>query len=130
MSSSNLSLEEERKQRLSLYFHFTVKFSSIKIQSNTLGDRFPLFTIFALSAGFQHTKINIGNTGNQNHPDLKVRVVLVTCISNIDHLEAGNQPIMQKWSIVENFMFFVKKFVDEKCKASFVVINLKIYLPI
>ena len=28
--------------------------------------------------------INIGKTGNQNHPDLKVRVVLVTCISNID----------------------------------------------
>ena len=55
-----------------------------------------LFTVFALSAGFQHTKISIGNTGNQNHPDLKVRVVLVTCISNIDYLEAGNQPIMQK----------------------------------
>ena len=61
------------------------------------------FTIFALSAGFQHTKINIGNTGNQNHPDLKVRVVLVTCISNIDYLEAGNQPIMQKWSICYYF---------------------------
>ena len=30
-------------------------------------------------------KINIGNTGNQNHPDLEVRVVLVTCISNIDY---------------------------------------------
>ena len=29
-------------------------------------------------------KINIGNTGNQNHPDLEVRVVLVTCISKID----------------------------------------------
>ena len=29
-------------------------------------------------------KINIGNAGNQNHPDLEVRVVLVTCISNID----------------------------------------------
>ena len=29
---------------------------------------------------------NIGNTGNQNHPDLEVRVVLVTCISNIDFL--------------------------------------------
>ena len=57
------------------------------------------FTIFALSAGFQHTKTNIGNTGNQNHPDLEVRVVLVTCISNIDYVEAGNQPIMQKWSI-------------------------------
>ena len=28
--------------------------------------------------------INIGNTGNQNHPDLEVRVVLVTCFSNID----------------------------------------------
>ena len=54
-------------------------------------------TIFALSAGFQLTKINIGNAGNQNHPE--VRVVLVTCISNIDYLEAGNQPIMQKLSI-------------------------------
>ena len=42
------------------------------------------FTIFALSAGFQLSKIKIGNTGNQNHPDLKVRVVLVTCIFNID----------------------------------------------
>ena len=30
--------------------------------------------------------INIGNTGNQNHPDLEVRVVLVTCISNIDFM--------------------------------------------
>ena len=39
--------------------------------------------------------INIGNTGNQNHPDLEVRVVLVTCISNIDFLKAGNQSIMQ-----------------------------------
>ena len=29
-------------------------------------------------------KINIGNTGNQNHPDLKVRVVLVTCFCNIN----------------------------------------------
>ena len=29
-------------------------------------------------------KINIENAGNQNHPDLEVRVVLVTCISNID----------------------------------------------
>ena len=28
--------------------------------------------------------INTGNTGNQNHPDLEVRVVLVTCFSNID----------------------------------------------
>ena len=28
--------------------------------------------------------INIGKTGNQNHPDLEVRVVLVTCIFNID----------------------------------------------
>ena len=28
--------------------------------------------------------INIGNTGNQNHPDLKVSVVLVTCFSNFD----------------------------------------------
>ena len=36
------------------------------------------FTIFALSAGFQRPKINIGNTGNQNHPDF-----LVTCIFNI-----------------------------------------------
>ena len=27
-----------------------------------------IFTIFALSAGFQLSKINIGNTGNQNHP--------------------------------------------------------------
>ena len=44
-----------------------------------------VFTIFALSAGSQLTKINIGNTGNQNHPDLEVRVVLVTCISNIDY---------------------------------------------
>ena len=40
--------------------------------------------LVALSAGFQLSKINIGNTGNQNHPDLEVRVVLVTCISNID----------------------------------------------
>ena len=40
---------------------------------------------------------NIGNTGNQNHPDLKVRVILVTCILNIDNFQAGNQPIMQKW---------------------------------
>ena len=32
--------------------------------------------------------------------DLKVRVVLVTYISNIDYLEAGNQPIMQYWSIL------------------------------
>ena len=36
--------------------------------------------------------INIGNTGNQNHG----RGVLVTCISNIDFLKAGNQLIMQK----------------------------------
>ena len=64
-----------------------------------------IFTIFALSAGFQHTKINIGNTGNQNHPDFKVRVVLVTCISNIDYLEAGNQPIMQKNSIGSQKLF-------------------------
>ena len=67
-----------------------------------------LFTIFALSAGFQHTKINIGNTGNQNHPDLKVRVVLVTCISNIDYLEAGNQPIMQKWSILTRDKSYIR----------------------
>ena len=39
-------------------------------------------TIFALSAGSKLTKINIGNTGNQNHPDLEVRVVLVTCFSS------------------------------------------------
>ena len=31
-------------------------------------------------------KISIGHTGNQNHPDLEVRVVLVTCVSNIDFL--------------------------------------------
>ena len=31
-----------------------------------------VFTILALLAGFQLSKINIGNTGNQNHPDLKV----------------------------------------------------------
>ena len=42
-------------------------------------------SIFALSADFQLTKINIVNTGNQNHPDLEVRVVLVTCISNIGY---------------------------------------------
>ena len=30
--------------------------------------------------------INIGNTGNQNNPDLEVRVVLVTCIPNIEFL--------------------------------------------
>ena len=42
-------------------------------------------------------KINIGNTGKQNHPDLEVRVVLVTCFSNIDYFEAGNQPTMQIW---------------------------------
>ena len=59
----------------------------------TINNATTLFTIFALSAGFQLTKINIGNTGNQNHPDL--RVVLVTCISNIDYFKAGNQPIMQ-----------------------------------
>ena len=43
------------------------------------------FTFFALSAGFQ-LRINQywKKTGNQNHPDLEVRVVLVTCISNID----------------------------------------------
>ena len=29
------------------------------------------FTMFALSAGFLLTKINIGKTGNQNPPDLK-----------------------------------------------------------
>ena len=29
--------------------------------------------------------IKIGNTGNQNHPDLEVRVVLVTCFSTIDY---------------------------------------------
>ena len=29
-------------------------------------------------------EINIGNAGNQIHPDLEVRVVLVTCTSNID----------------------------------------------
>ena len=61
----------------------------------------PIFTIFALSAGFPFQKsilkiqvtktnltsrINIENTGNQNQPDLKVRVVLVTCIFNIDFL--------------------------------------------
>ena len=28
--------------------------------------------------------INIGKTGNQNHPDLEDGVVLVTCISNIE----------------------------------------------
>ena len=41
-------------------------------------------------------KINIGNAGNQNHPDLEVRVVLVTCISNIDFSTAGNQSIKCK----------------------------------
>ena len=45
---------------------------------------FCIFTIFALSTGFPLSKINIENTGNQNHPDLKVRLVLVTCIFNID----------------------------------------------
>ena len=40
-------------------------------------------TIFALLAGFQLPN-DIGNTGNQNH--LEVRVVLVTCISNIDFM--------------------------------------------
>ena len=54
-------------------------------------------TVFALLAGFQLTGINIGNTGNHNHPDLEVRVVLVTCISNIGYFKARNQPIMQKW---------------------------------
>ena len=53
-----------------------------------------LFTIFALSTGFQLTKINIGKTGNQEPPS---GGVLVTCISNIDFFKAGNQPIMQKW---------------------------------
>ena len=43
-----------------------------------------IFTIFALSAGFPLRNINIGKTDNQNHPDLEVRVVLVTCIFNID----------------------------------------------
>ena len=38
--------------------------------------------------------IKIGNTVNQKPP--KVRVVLATCISNIDLLYAGNQQIMQK----------------------------------
>ena len=28
--------------------------------------------------------IDIGKTGNPNHPELEVRVVLVACISNID----------------------------------------------
>ena len=51
-----------------------------------------------LSAGFPLSKINIENTGNQNHPDLKVREILVTCIFNFDFFfKAGNQPIMQKW---------------------------------
>ena len=39
------------------------------------------FLHYWLVSSFQ---INIGNTGDQNHPDLEVRVVLVTCIFNID----------------------------------------------
>ena len=43
------------------------------------------FLHYRLVSSFQI--IDIGNTGNQNHPDLEVRVVLVTCISNIDFCE-------------------------------------------
>ena len=35
-------------------------------------------------AGFQFRNHCYWKTGNQNHPDLEVRVVLVVCISNID----------------------------------------------
>ena len=45
-----------------------------------------LFTIFALSAGFLLTKINIGKTGNQNPPS---GGFVVTCFSNIDFLKLG-----------------------------------------
>ena len=49
--------------------------------------------VIALLAGFQL----IGSTGNQIRPNLEVRVVLITCFSNIDYFEAGNQLIIQKW---------------------------------
>ena len=52
---------------------------------------------FCIIGWFPAFKNQFGNTGNQNRPALKVRVVLVTCIFNIDFFEAGNQPIMQKW---------------------------------
>ena len=42
------------------------------------------FLHYRLVSSFQ--KSIVENTGNQNHPDLKVRVVLVTCISYIDFL--------------------------------------------
>ena len=50
--------------------------------------------------------IGIGNTGNQNHPDLEVRVVLVTCISN-----AGNQPLMQssEWNLNLNSLLVTRQ---------------------
>ena len=42
-------------------------------------------------------------------------MVLVTCISNIDYVEAGNQPIMQKWSITFFFLFQIMgKYDSEK----------------
>ena len=53
-----------------------------------------LLTIFALSAGFQ-LRNNIGNTGNQNHPDLEVRVVVGTFISNIDVCKLETMANMQ-----------------------------------
>ena len=39
-------------------------------------------------------------------------MVLVTCISNIDYLEAGNQPIMQKWSIAGGVFYKCMMLLD------------------
>ena len=66
---------------------------------------------YRLVSSFQ--KINIGNTGNQNHPDSVVSVVLVTCIFNIDFFlswkradnakmlntfQGGGDSILAKWN--------------------------------
>ena len=87
----------------------TKKYSSVYIisgplvlpQSDESGKKFVKYPVGFLCSysPFLHChlvsslqKINIGNTGNQNHTDLKVRVLtsrsgwlLVTCISNIDY---------------------------------------------
>ena len=76
---------------------------AFEVNSNSCSRRMTVLVAFEFSPCLHYllvprsSKINIGNTGNQNHPDLKLRVVLVTCFVNIDYFQAGNQPIMQKW---------------------------------
>ena len=53
-------------------------FSHVKAQISYFSKK-SVFTIFALSTGYQLTEINIANTGNQNPPciDFSFRGVLV-----------------------------------------------------